>query len=510
MENNYSWIEIGKRWASSVLQLIVMDTKYNMSRPYATPESTEFRATGFIIDIEKGIVVTNAHVLKYAATITGKSTKLGQYSLILKPINITPSKDIGLCQLDQESIRMLTKDLQDPTELNMLFDDHITLNQAEEVMAIGYPLSRPDIEITIGNISGVRSYANKDGEKDIQIINNEDSLDRKPSLIQITAPINHGNSGGPLLNKKGYVVGITSGGIPDAQNIGYAIGSRIFLAHYPLMCQHKVLYGPNLSLKWCNTNSELLSHKCPNYPITGIYVREIGEDSCLTGVRAGDIVTHLSFQDFCTHSTKPYNLSQKVLSWVTCCFDNFGDSEIYLQSPNLISLRKPNKPLIERKLSLAEVCDMIPLGSNLQLRVFRNKQIITLSFQYSYIPNTRILKIYPNYIKLDYEIFAGLCLMPLTLNHLKIYPSLQIDDIYGPRLIITQIFPQTALDRTRVFSEGDLIKTINGKKVSNLSQLRLILADNVTFYEIIVENDSIFYVSADQVQKDSDTIQAFL
>ena len=499
---NFSWTTIGNRWSSSVLQLISIQAKYDISRPYATPKHKEFRATGFIIDIEKGIVVTNAHVLSKALTITGRSTKLGQYSLILKPINITPSKDIGLCQLDLESIQMLTDGVKNPTDLNLLFDDHITLNQTEEVMAIGYPLGRSDIEMTIGNISGVRSYANKDDEKDLEIINSEDSLDRNPSVIQITTPINPGNSGGPLLNKKGYVVGITSGGIPDAQNIGYAIGSRIFLTHYALMLQHCVLYGPNLSLGWCNTTFELLNYKCPNYSITGIYVRKVERDSCLPELLPGDILTHLSFQDI--NSSK---------SWITCYFDNFGDSEMYYQGPSTISQKKPNiKPLISRKLSMAEVCDMIPLGSNLQLRICRNKQLISLSSKYSYVPSNRILKVYPIYTKLDYEIFAGLCIMPLTLNHCKRYPALALalNDLYQPQLIITQVFSQTVVDRAHVFSEGDILKTVNGLAVSNLSQLRSIIRDKPALFEIITENDSILCISALQILSDLAFVQPFL
>ena len=40
---------------------------------------------------------------------------------------------------------------------------------------------------------------------------------------QISAPIQHGNSGGPLFDKQGNIVGITNAGVEDAQNVGYAI-----------------------------------------------------------------------------------------------------------------------------------------------------------------------------------------------------------------------------------------------------------------------------------------------
>ena len=43
------------------------------------------------------------------------------------------------------------------------------------------------------------------------------------TTYQISAPIQPGNSGGPLFNKRGELVGITNAGVPDAQNVGYAI-----------------------------------------------------------------------------------------------------------------------------------------------------------------------------------------------------------------------------------------------------------------------------------------------
>ena len=49
------------------------------------------------------------------------------------------------------------------------------------------------------------------------------TIDRHISFLQISAPVNAGNSGGPLINSNGEVIGVNSAGIDSSQNIAYAI-----------------------------------------------------------------------------------------------------------------------------------------------------------------------------------------------------------------------------------------------------------------------------------------------
>jgi S1-C subfamily serine protease len=72
------------------------------------------------------------------------------------------------------------------------------------VYAIGYPLGTENVQITGGNISGW------------ELVSDE-------PMIQLTAPVNPGSSGGALLNKQGAVIGIVVAGIPSASNVGFAI-----------------------------------------------------------------------------------------------------------------------------------------------------------------------------------------------------------------------------------------------------------------------------------------------
>ena len=82
------------------------------------------------------------------------------------------------------------------------------------VFAMGYPLSSvmgKEVKITDGIISSKTGY--------------EDDV----ATYQISAPIQPGNSGGALFDKKGNLVGITNAGITSADNVGYAIKSSYLL-----------------------------------------------------------------------------------------------------------------------------------------------------------------------------------------------------------------------------------------------------------------------------------------
>lgn len=94
--------------------------------------------------------------------------------------------------------------------------DSDRLEVGDEVVAIGSPHG---LESTVSNgiISAIRT------------------VEEKGKLLQITAPISHGSSGGPLFNMAGQVVGITSSGIEEGENLNFAI---------PINDAKRLLLGP--------------------------------------------------------------------------------------------------------------------------------------------------------------------------------------------------------------------------------------------------------------------------
>ena len=105
----------------------------------------------------------------------------------------------------------------------MELDDHLNIEQGDSVMTIGYPLGDDQIKLTTGIISGFHQSSEKEGGSRYGSDNIEDAYRRNASFLQITAPLNPGNSGGPLVNLNGEVIGINTAVVFLAENVGFAI-----------------------------------------------------------------------------------------------------------------------------------------------------------------------------------------------------------------------------------------------------------------------------------------------
>src|SRR5688572_8706069 len=149
--------------------------------------------TGFIIDAG-GLILTNHHVIEGADRIMARLAD-GR-TLRAERIGSDPDTDIALIKVDSPR----------PLPFAPLGDSH-TLRVGEWVLAIGNPLAY-EHTVTVGVVSFI-------GRKLF-----DSSLDR---YIQTDAAINFGNSGGPLINARGEVIGINAAISSRASNIGFAV-----------------------------------------------------------------------------------------------------------------------------------------------------------------------------------------------------------------------------------------------------------------------------------------------
>ncbi len=164
--------------------------------------------TGFVVRSD-GVIVTNCHVVEDA-------TKITVFSSDKKPKQFAARVIGGDCQHDLAVLKIDATNL--PT---VQLGSSGSLQLGERVVAIGYALAlEGGPTVTAGIVSSLNRTIQV---QDPNCQTCKDGLRSYTGVIQTDAAINHGNSGGPLVNMQAQVVGINSAGDSQAENIGFAI-----------------------------------------------------------------------------------------------------------------------------------------------------------------------------------------------------------------------------------------------------------------------------------------------
>ena len=183
--------------------------------------------TGFILD-GRGIVATNLHVVAGTSQIKVKLKDGSEYD-VQQIAGVDPDRDLALLQIAPK--------LALPT---LALGDSDALSAGDQVIAIGNPLGVFDYSVSNGLVSQIRMLCSKaDVDKEAPRRKallgkvektQEDILELRAmrcpaelTLLQISAPISQGSSGGPLFNQFGEVVGVTTAIISAGQNINIAV-----------------------------------------------------------------------------------------------------------------------------------------------------------------------------------------------------------------------------------------------------------------------------------------------
>ena len=157
--------------------------------------------TGFIVS-EDGMILTNAHVV---------ADKEADYTVLTNDGKKYPASVLARDTLRDLAIIKIDDSQKFPV---LALGDSNNLQIGQTVIAIGNALGEFRNTVSVGVISGLGRQVTAEGGETIVTL--ED-------VIQTDAAINKGNSGGPLLNLKGEVVGVNFAIVEPAQNIGFAI-----------------------------------------------------------------------------------------------------------------------------------------------------------------------------------------------------------------------------------------------------------------------------------------------
>ena len=197
--------EIYRRDAPGVVVITATQTQQIAPTPFTPGQKEEVRVlgSGFVID-RSGDIVTNDHVVADASAVRVGFSNNATYPA--KVLGTDPSTDVAVVRVDApaNALRLLA------------FADSSQAQVGDPVYAIGNPFGL-DRTLTNGIVSA--------NDRDIRAPNGL-AIER---AIQTNAAINHGNSGGPLIDRFGRVIGINSqiesGGVNGNVGVGFAVPS---------------------------------------------------------------------------------------------------------------------------------------------------------------------------------------------------------------------------------------------------------------------------------------------
>jgi putative serine protease PepD len=262
--------ELIARVSPSVLDIEIGQQTTNGVRQIAA-------GSGVVISSD-GLVLTNAHVVdltdQFGRTIRNAVVEVKSSDGKLRPATVlgsSPANDIALIRV------------QDPSGLTpATLGDSDSLQVGDDVVAIGNALDLGDTPtVTKGIVSAKNRTLDVDANTTLK------------GLIQTDAAINHGNSGGALVNAAGEVIGINSAAIPDAQSVGFAIAINTIK---PLIEQLKAGNAP------ATTGSTPVLGITMQDTVGGVVVTGVttGSGAANAGLQVGDVITKINGKDVST------------------------------------------------------------------------------------------------------------------------------------------------------------------------------------------------------------------
>ena len=262
-------------YATYVKATVGITTEIN-TNVYGQVVQTAASGSGFVIS-QDGYIVTNYHVIEDASKITVTLVDGKSYDATL--VGGDEENDIAVLKVDATGLDTVVIGSSD----NLVVGD--------QVYAIGNPLGELTFSLTGGYVSALdRNVTMSDG--------------RRMNYIQTDTAINSGNSGGPLFDQYGQVVGIVSAKLSNngdsteasVEGVGFAIPiDNVWNMITDIMEYGYVTGKPYMGIINTSVSGEAQRYGTP----AGAYVLGVVEDSCAAkaGLQEGDIITKLDDTD---------------------------------------------------------------------------------------------------------------------------------------------------------------------------------------------------------------------
>ena len=377
----------------------------------------------------KGHILTAAHVVKNTIDIWLRIPEFGKKIYKGDIICVYPDFDLAII-----------KAVDFKNDYFLKLGNSETLELGQSVYALGYPNDSEYPMRTTGTISG-----------------------RRDDYIQTDTPINPGNSGGPLLNKLNEVIGVNSAVLSNSEDSSLIvpINSYISVEKIMLKSKTKIIHKNVLGILLVNGNDNYNEM----YDIEG---------ECKEGQIIKNILDKSPLKDFA-------NVGDILCKVDNYKVDYYGEVSVEWEDGKvpLTYLIKRAKPKGLINIVIYSIKDKVEKTKKIKLRGFDEIYPVR--------------QIFTHIEKKDFEVFAGLLVMPLNLDHIvqsfEYLVHLVINEkIYRPYLVITHTFENSKISEYNTISKGSLIDKVNGKKVRTLKEYRTAIKSP------IIKNDKKFLI----------------
>lgn len=263
----------GAVYAQNVKAVVAISNQALTTNIYGQVSQTASSGSGFIIS-EDGYVVSNYHVVEDANKLTVITFDGTEYDAQL--VGFDATNDLAVLKIEAEGLSYVKLGSSD------------ALSVGDQVMAIGNPLGELTSTLTVGYVSAKDREVNTDGTY--------------LNMLQTDAAINSGNSGGPLFNCFGEVVGITTAKYSGTSNsgatiegIGFAIPIDDVEGMIEDLINQGYVSGAYLGVMVRDMDSSV--SQAYGLPM-GAYVDQVTQGSCAeaAGIKAKDIIIGLAGQ----------------------------------------------------------------------------------------------------------------------------------------------------------------------------------------------------------------------
>ncbi len=244
-----------------------------------SPSPSQTSGSGFLIH-SKGYALTNDHVVKYAKKISVQLEDQREYEA--RVIGRSPLLDLALLQLEVPKGTTFR---------------YARLGRSETVQ-VGEPV------IAIGNAKGLGLTVTSGI---VSAVGRTIGSDEYENFIQTDAAINLGNSGGPLFNRKGEVIGINTAILQGGRGIGFAIPIDVVRQILPQLYKTGRVERSQLGVKVqqvATDVAQLLGLPQPQ----GALVTDVAQGSAASkaGLKIGDVILSINGQTVRTHQCIPH------------------------------------------------------------------------------------------------------------------------------------------------------------------------------------------------------------